>query len=264
MREQRSEGIAWSIEGGIGRIVLDRPQAHNAIDAACARALTRAIGEVAEARPRVVLLTGRGSVFCAGADIAAMTQQGDALPGYIEAILSHLHPSLLRLVSLPVPVVTAINGSAGGAGVGLALCGDFALGAASMKLRTGYAAIGLSPDMGAIYFMGRRLGAVRAKQLFITSEPVDAQRCLDWGIVDALAPDAELAAHAEGLCQRLAAAAPQSLANIKRLCDGAAMRELEAHLALEQSLLIACAASADGREGVRAFVERRAPRFSNG
>lgn len=131
-----------------------------------------------------------------------------------------------------------------------------------MKLRTGYAAIGLSPDMGATYFMARRVGAVRAKQLFMTSDPIDAQRCLDWGIVDALVPDAELAAHAEALCQRLADAAPQSLANIKRLCDGAALRELEAHLALEKSLLIACAASADGREGVRAFIERRAPRFS--
>ena len=262
MTEHRSEGIAWSVAGNIGRIVLDRPQAHNAIDSACALALTRAITEVAQARPRVVLLTGRGSVFCAGADIAAMTQQGDRLSAYIDEILTHLHPSLLRLASLPAPVVTAINGSAGGAGVGLALCGDFALGAASMKLRTGYAAIGLSPDMGATYFMARRAGAVRAKQLFMTSDPIDAQRCLDWGIVDAIVPDTELAAHAEALCQRLADAAPQSLANIKRLCDGAALRELEAHLALEKSLLIACAASADGREGVRAFIERRAPRFS--
>src|SRR3989339_702843 len=92
------------------------------------------------------------------------------------------HPALLRLSELPVPVVTAINGPVGGGGIGWALCGDFALAAASMKLRTGYAAIGLSPDMGASHFIARRVGSMRARQLFMLSDPVDARQCLELGL----------------------------------------------------------------------------------
>lgn len=155
-----------------------------------------------------------------------------------------------------------MNGPLGGAGIGLALCADFVLAAESVKLRTGYAAIGLSPDLGASYFLARRVGAVRAQQWFMLSETIDAQRCLAHGVVDALHPDAELAGAAENLALRLAQAATASLAGIKALCSGLPARDLQAHLSLEHQLLTARASGADAQEGVRAFVERRAPRFT--
>jgi 2-(1,2-epoxy-1,2-dihydrophenyl)acetyl-CoA isomerase len=262
--ERRSaDGILWRIdEHGIARLVIDRPERHNTLSEAAAGAFARAVDELAAGAPRVVLVSGRGSIFCAGGDIDEFSAHAAALAPLVERTLKAIHPALLRLAELPVPIVTALNGAVGGAGIGLALCGDFALAAASMKLRTGYAAIGLSPDVGASYFLTRRAGSLRARQLFFTSETLDALGCLEAGIVDAVYPDAQLMPEAEALCARLAAAAPGSLAAIKRLCDGAPRRSLAEHLALEQALLVEQAGSADAREGVAAFLARRRPNFS--
>lgn len=255
------QGIAWSVEEGIGRIVLRRPEHANAIGAASSRALVRAIDEVLAAAPRVVLLTGEGRVFCAGGDIEEFVAAGEDLPALVDEILDPLHPALLRLVNGPAPLITVLNGAVGGAGVGLALAGDFVLAAESMKLRTGYAAIGLSPDAGSSWFLARRIGVLRAQQWLMLSDPIDSQRCLAAGAVDALHPDAELAAAGEALARRLAAGAPGSFAAIKALCADAPGRTLEAHLALEHRLLRERAGSADAREGVAAFLQKRAPRF---
>jgi 2-(1,2-epoxy-1,2-dihydrophenyl)acetyl-CoA isomerase len=141
----------------------------------------------------------------------------------VNEILDGLHPALLRLATGPAPLVVAVNGPAGGAGVGLALCGDFVLAAESMKLRTGYAAIGLSPDAGASYFLSRRVGPVRAQQWLMLSDAIDSQRCLASGAVDAVYPDAELAAAGEALVTRLAAGASASFAGHQgpvRRCAG--------------------------------------------
>ena len=132
----------------------------------------------------------------------------------------------------------------------------------SMKLRTGYTAIGLSPDAGASFFLARRVGPERAKQLFFLSEPIDAQRCLALGIVDEVHPDDAFGAAVEAMVARLAAAATGSLGRVKRLCDGIGARGLGEHLALERDLLQQSACSQDAREGTRAFLDRRAPRFS--
>ncbi|KAF1066299.1 enoyl-CoA hydratase-related protein [Variovorax sp.] len=247
-------GIAWSVEEGIGRIVLRRPERANAIGAASSRALVRAIDEVLAAAPRVVLLTGEGRVFCAGGDIEEFVAAGEKLPALVDEILDPLHPALLRLVNGPAPLVTVLNGAAG----------DFVLAAESMKLRTGYAAIGLSPDAGSSWFLARRIGALRAQQWLMLSDPIDSQRCLAAGAVDALHPDAELVAAGEALARRLAAGAPGSFAAIKALCADAPGRTLEAHLALEHRLLRERAGSADAREGVAAFLQKRAPRFGAG
>jgi 2-(1,2-epoxy-1,2-dihydrophenyl)acetyl-CoA isomerase len=261
MQAHQTEGVEWHVTDGIGRIVLNRVQHSNSISCKAGIAFAQAIDAIAQARPRVVLLTGRGKVFCAGGDIGEFRANAQVLDELVSEVLAALHPAMVRLATLPVPVVTAINGSVGGAGLGLALCGDFALASSSLKLRTGYAAIGLSPDAGSSYFLTRRVGTTRAKQLFFLSDAVSAQQCLEWGIVDAIFPDDKLMEEAQALCTRLAAAATGSLAAIKQLCDGAGQRTLPEHLALERALLEARARSRDAREGVSAFVERRAPRF---
>ncbi|TSA10114.1 MAG: enoyl-CoA hydratase [Comamonadaceae bacterium] len=258
---QVSAGIAWGVANGVGRIILQRPEQANALTQAASRALVRAIHEVLDGQPRVVLLTAEGRIFCAGGDINEFMAAGPTLDALVDDVLTPLHPALHRLATAPLPIVAAVNGPVAGAGIGLALCADFVLGAESMKLRTGYAAIGLSPDAGASYFLARRVGALRAQQWLMLSEAIDAQRCLQHGVIDALHPDAELAKAAETLVQRLVRSASASLAGIKTLCSGLQTRDLQGHLALEKLLLVERARSADGQEGVRAFIEKRSPRF---
>jgi 2-(1,2-epoxy-1,2-dihydrophenyl)acetyl-CoA isomerase len=261
LEEQRLDGIRWHVAAGVGRVVLDNPGRQNAIGRATSVALARAIAEVIAARPRVILLEGRGPVFCAGGDIREFGEAGDQLAALTEAILEVLLPAFLRLARAPCPVVTAVAGSVGGAGIGLALCGDFVLASETMKLRTGYAALGLSPDVGASYFLARRIGPVRAQQWLMLSESSDAARCLAAGAVDQVFAPADLAAGTQALVARLCAAAPASVAAMKRLALEGPSLALEAYLSLERELLAACARTGDAREGVAAFLSKRAPRF---
>jgi 2-(1,2-epoxy-1,2-dihydrophenyl)acetyl-CoA isomerase len=254
-------GIEWEVADEVGRIVLARPERANALGLDNGAALARALGEVTAAAPRVIVLAARGAIFCAGGDIQDFVAAGDRLEALVADSLAVLLPAYLKLAAAACPVVSVVSGPVGGAGIGLALAADFVLASTTMKLRTGYAAIGLSPDVGASYFLARRIGAVRAQRWLMTSDAMSAEQCLAAGAVDELhAPDA-LPAAAEALVQRLRHAAPHSLAAIKRLCGSAGNRSLAEHVAFERELLQACARTADAREGVRAFIEQRAPKF---
>ncbi len=255
------EAVLWRLDDGIAHLILNRPARANAIGLATAHCLANAIDAVLDAQPRAILMQARGSIFCAGGDIGEFTAAGDKLAELVDAILDVLHPAFLRLCTSAIPVVAEVGGPIGGAGVGLALSADFVLASSAMKLRTGYAAIGLSPDMGSSWFLARRAGAVRAQQLLMRSEAVDAAQCLAWGLVDEVhAPD-QLPAAALALARRLADSSRGSMAAIKTLAMGQGERSLEAHLALEHAHLKNCAASPDGQEGVAAFAYRRKPVF---
>jgi 2-(1,2-epoxy-1,2-dihydrophenyl)acetyl-CoA isomerase len=259
----KMNGIEWNVDDqGVGRILLNRPEHNNALGTSNAHALVRAIDEVLVDRPRVVVIEARGPIFCAGGDIHEFVRAGEQLDELIDAILNELLPGYLKLAQATCPIVTVVGGPVGGAGVGLALCGDFVLASDTMKLRTGYAAIGLSPDVGASYFLARRVGAVRAQQWLMLSDAIDAQRCLAAGAVDHVHPAAELDAAAQALVGRLCASAPASLAAMKRLSLEGPALSLKAYLALEKALLKACARTGDAREGTSAFVAKRKPQFS--
>lgn len=255
-------GMEWSVDQGVGTLLLNRPEQHNALGAANASALAQAIDEVLTTQPRVIVIKSRGPIFCAGGDIQEFAQAGERLDEVVNSILDELLPCFLKLAQATCPIVTVVGGPVGGAGVGLALCGDFVLASDTMKLRTGYAAIGLSPDVGASYFLARRVGVVRAQQWLMLSDAIDAQQCLAAGAVDQVLPAAELDAAAQALVQRLCASAPASLAAMKRLARETHSLSLQAYLSLEQQLLKACARTADAREGTAAFVAKRPHRFT--
>lgn len=261
LKLQRQSDVEWRIDDAVGRIVLDRLERANALGFANGQALTQAIHEVVAAAPRVIVMSARGPVFCAGGDIQEFVAAGDGLEQLIIDTLDSLLPAYLKLATAPCPVVSVVNGPVGGAGIGLALIGDFVLASTTMKLRTGYAAIGLAPDVGASYCLARRVGAIKAQRWLMTSDAIPAEQCLAAGAVDELhAPDT-LPAAAEALVKRLRQAAPASLAAIKKLCSSAGSLGIAEHIALERELLESCARTGDGLEGVRAFVEKRAPKF---
>jgi len=250
-------GIEWTSSPLVGSVVLDRETHHNALGLASASALAKAIAEVLAAQPRVVVVKARGPIFCAGGDIQEFESAGDRLPELVDGILNQLLPAYLQLAQATCPVVTVVGGPVGGAGIGLALCGDFVLASDNMKLRTGYSAIGLSPDVGASYFLARRVGAVRAQQWLMLSQAVDAARCLAAGAVDQVFPAHELDASAQDMIGQLCRAAPTSLAAIKKLSTQGPGLSLQEHLLLEQQWLKTCASTLDAREGIAAFVQKR-------
>ncbi|KRB75163.1 enoyl-CoA hydratase/isomerase family protein [Noviherbaspirillum sp. Root189] len=256
-----SDLVLYDLRDGVATITLSRPDAGNAIDEAFGLAFGAVVDRLAaQVGVRAVLLTGSGKKFCVGGNIDEMRNTAD-LTALMQAGIPRLHAAMARLAELPCPIITAVNGPVGGGGIGLALCGDIVLAAQSMKLRGGYSAIGLSPDLGASWQLARRAGAAQAKRILFLNESVGADECLALGLVDAVYPDERLAEEARTLAARLATGATASFGRIKQLVDGAVTRSLQEQLALEANHMIASADSHDGREGVRAFVEKRSPAF---
>lgn len=248
--------------GDAAIITLNRPERANVLDADAGDALCECIDKlVADGAVRAVLLRARGKHFCAGGDIAAFVSNRHDLPGLLDRALPRLHRAIHALATLPVPVISALNGPVGGGGIGLALCADIVLAAESMKLRGGYSAIGLTPDAGASWFLARRVGASRAKEIFFTNEPLSAHECLAIGVVSHVYPDEELESRAMALVQALSRGATASLSRIKVLIDGAPGRSLSEQLDLERSSMVASGGTADAIEGALAFSEKRAPVF---
>lgn len=243
-------------------ITFTNPARGNALDMAMARAFADAIEQVAAHQDvRALLITAQGKQFCVGGDVNAMADASRPLTDILRELLEPVHAAIKLLNLLSFPVVCAINGAVGGGGIGLALCGDLVLAAASMKLRGGYSAIGLTPDVGATWVVTQRAGAARAKEIFLTNRPFSADECLRIGLIDAVHPDAELHQAARQLAHQLANGPAQSQARIKSLINHAAHRTLEQQLDAERDAMYASGESADGKEGVRAFIDKRAPQF---
>jgi 2-(1,2-epoxy-1,2-dihydrophenyl)acetyl-CoA isomerase len=243
---------------------LNRPQRANVLDLEMSAALIAAIETVARDQSvRAVLLQARGRQFCGGGDITDFADSLDTLGDLLDQHIPPLHRAIHQLATLPVPVISALNGPIGGGGIGLALCADIVIAAESMKLRGGYSAIGLTPDVGSSWFLARRIGAARTKEIFFTNEPLSAHQCLALGIVSRVCPDAELSEDAFALATSLARSATGSLARIKLLVDGAADRSLQEQLDLEHRCMVDSGCSAEAAEGVKAFMQKRAPRFTN-
>lgn len=255
--------VLWRVDHGVGHITLNRPHAANAMDTPLAEALVAVIAQAANADIGAVLLSSTGKQFCAGGDINEFVERRADFDALIRAMLDILHPAIHRLVTLPVPVVSAVHGPVGGAGIAMALCADIVLATPAMKLRGGYSAIGLSPDLGASWYLTRRAGAAKAKYILMTNRALPAEECLRLGLVDELHPAEQLLPAAQALAADLARGATGSLGGIKRLCDEAPSLDLHTHLERERRALLRCALSADGREGVTAFIEKRAPRFTD-
>ena len=251
-----------SIEGGVAKLRLNRPSVGNALDGATALALAAAVDAIeADGSVRVVVLCANGKHFSAGGDIGEFLREREHLAASIGEGLIVLNRTLSKLTALPMPVVTALNGPVAGGGIGLALTADLIIAGESARFRSGYTAIGLSPDAGTSFFLVRALGATRAKELMFLNHSLSAREAFAAGLVNRVVPDEELERDTDALVAELIALPERSLAAVKTLVNETSDGLYERTLARERDLIVANAAGADAREGIAAFIARRPPVF---
>jgi 2-(1,2-epoxy-1,2-dihydrophenyl)acetyl-CoA isomerase len=258
------ETVELKVEERVAWLTLNRPEALNALTAQAGRELTVAIDEVA-ANPdvRVAVLTGAGRGFSSGADLKeGLTRPDGGKPDVATPLREIFHPLILRLRTLEKPVVAAVNGGAVGIGCSLALAADIVIAAESAYFLMAFANIGFGLDGGASALLVGRVGHARATEMAMLAERVNAQKALEWGLVNRVAPDDALLTVAAELAAKFAAGAPGSYASIKRTLNAAAYPRLAEVLDLEATLQQERAESADFMEGVLAFVQKRPAEFT--
>jgi 2-(1,2-epoxy-1,2-dihydrophenyl)acetyl-CoA isomerase len=253
--------VTLDVGGGIARLTLNRPDAGNALDPALAAALADAAeGLGGRDDVRVVLLGAAGPMFCVGGDLGFMARAEDPAAA-VHALAADFHRGIEALAALPAPVVTVVQGVVAGGGLGLVTVADLVLAGASARLTMAYTAAGLSPDGGTTFFLPRLVGHRRAAELALLNERLAAEEARDLGLVSRVVPDADLAGEADALAARLAAGPAGAYAAVKRLLRASGSASLAEQLAAEAEAIAANAGSADGREGVAAFLEKRPPVF---
>jgi 2-(1,2-epoxy-1,2-dihydrophenyl)acetyl-CoA isomerase len=248
---------------GYRLVTLNRPQRLNSFNETMHRALMAALTDAeADSTCRALLLTGAGRGFCAGQDLSDRVANGDARPDLGHTIETFYNPLVRKLRALPFPVVVAVNGVAAGAGANIALAGDIVLAARSASFVQAFARIGLVPDSGGTWFLPRLVGAARARGLALLAEPLPAEKAEAWGLIWKTVDDDTLMGEAHKLVRHFAGAPTFGLARIKRALEAAETNDLDTQLDLERDLQRQAGASPDYAEGVKAFMEKRAPVFT--
>ena len=254
--------LVYEVKDQVARITFNRPDAANALDLQMGLDLMHASIQASEdPAVRAVLITGAGKMFSGGGDLKSFAAQGDALPGHLKEVALYLHAAISRFVRMDAPVIAAVNGAAGGAGMSLCLFADLVLAAESAKFTLAYTRAGLNPDGGSTYFLPRIIGVRRALELALTNRVLSAKEALEWGIVTKVVADAELQTEAQALARELAAGATRAFGKAKRLLHHSFSESLETQMELEAQAIADSARTHDAREGIAAFIAKRKPAF---
>jgi len=244
-------------------ITFNRPQRLNAFTEEMHLGLRAALDD-AQADPacRALLLTGAGRAFCAGQDLSDRVAGSGPPRDLGQSLENFYNPLVRRLRALPFPVVAAVNGMAAGAGANIALHCDIVLAGRSARFVQAFAKIGLVPDSGGTWLLPRLVGAARARGLALLAEPLSAETAQEWGLIWKAVDDHRLMAEAEAMCLQFAKGPTIGLGLIKRALEAAEQNGLDSQLDLERDLQREAGFTSDYAEGVRAFMEKRAPDFS--
>jgi 2-(1,2-epoxy-1,2-dihydrophenyl)acetyl-CoA isomerase len=251
-------------DGAVTTITLNRPEAMNAANVELRDGLREAVQQAAaDPHTRAVILTGAGRAFCSGADLkSGFDPAEDGRPDIRTALNDHFHPIIEGLRTMPKPVISAVNGPAVGIGISFALAGDLVLAAESSYFMLAFVNIGLVPDGGSTFLIPERIGFARATEMAMLGEKVPAEQALQWGLINRVIADDELQTAAHELATRMAAGPTRSYAGSKRQLNAWSFGRMQEQLALEATVQHEAARTADFIEGVTAFVEKRAPRFT--
>lgn len=264
MPDSTPSSITYAVAEGVATLTLNRPDRLNSFTDAMHVEVRDALAHAAaDPAVRVLVLTGAGRGFCAGQDLSdrkvAPGGEGVDLGDSIER---NYKPLVLALRSLPKPVIGAVNGVAAGAGANVALACDVVVAARSASFIQAFCRLGLVPDAGGTYFLTRALGAPRAMGLALFGDKLSAEQAEQWGLIWKCVDDAVFAETVRDLALQLAQGPTQGYARTKAIIQAAEARDLAAQLDAERDAQRALGRSADYREGVAAFLERRAPRFT--
>jgi 2-(1,2-epoxy-1,2-dihydrophenyl)acetyl-CoA isomerase len=246
-------------DGAVLTVTLNRPEMLNAINGAVHRGIADGLKQARDPEIRAVVITGAGRGFCVGQDL----REFDEHPGSTGDMLrATYHPNVLAIRALEKPVIAAINGPCAGAGLSLACACDLRIAAESASFVPGFVGIGLVPDAGGSFHIGRLLGQARAFEWMTSNRKLSAEQAAEWGLVSGVVADADLQAHTAELAANYAAAPTKAIAMTKRLFEQAQLGTLEEQLELEAQLQTAATETEDFTEGMTAFREKRAPRFT--
>ena len=257
------DSILYEVRDGLAYVTLNRPDAANAFDLEFVRAFHRVMIDCDKNKAvRAVLMTGAGKMFSAGGDLKFFLQAGDKVASVLAEMTASLHTGIAVMNRMDAPVVIAVNGMAAGGGMSLAMTGDIVFAAESARFTMAYTAGGLSPDGSSTWFLPRLAGFRRAKELALTNRMLSAAEAREIGIVDRVVPDGDLMTEAEKQARAFAEGPTGAYGAVKRLMIESFQNGLETQMELESRAIAAHASSADGREGVGAFAEKRKPNFA--
>ena len=257
-RSGNMEKVTLSSKNGISTIMLNRPESYNALDFETLISLEKIITDVEKNDDQVVLLTGAGKAFCAGGDISMMTQVEDSKQ--FEGIMDTITNIAIKLYTLPKIVITAVNGSAAGLGLSIALASDYIVANEDAKFGMLFAGIGLIPDGGGHFFLKERLGVHQAKQFIWNLQQVEAKQAQKIGIVDIVTEDKAETIAIE-TAQKIKMSPFQAIIRSKMILHEANKERLKASLEAEKAGQVAMSITKDHKEGIQAFLEKRTPKF---
>lgn len=250
------------IADGLAHIILNQPDRGDPVDGVFCRELSLAMAELSEREDvRAVLISARGKMFSVGGDMAAFERQADSLPSLVNHSTADLHTAIVRMKRMRAPVVVAVHGHVAGGSMSLAAAADIVVLAKSAKVTAAFTKIGFSPDTGSTMTLTARMGVVRAKLFFLLAETLNAEAALAAGLADLVVDDDKVLAEAERIGREWASGPTEAYGGIKRLFLAAPHRSFESQLEDEAQTLAAIAKTADAREGIKAFREKRSPRF---
>jgi 2-(1,2-epoxy-1,2-dihydrophenyl)acetyl-CoA isomerase len=257
-----SRTVLTACADGVATLTLNRPEARNALDMAMRRDLEEALTRLdGDAGVRVLVVRGAGEHFCAGGDVKFMRDNPmTAAEG--QSRVEAINRAILTLARFRAPTIAMVDGAAAGAGCNLALACDLVVASDRARFGELFARIGLIPDAGGTYFLPRRVGLARAKELVFTADIIDAREAERIGLINRVVPAADLERETSVLARRIAEGPPRVLAAAKTLLDRAPALDLESALHWEALTQGAMIATADHREGLRAFFEKRPARFT--
>lgn len=254
--------VTTSREGDVTTVALNRPDKLNALTPGVFAEMAQAIDDAIAAGARALVLTGEGRFFCSGADLQPDGLGYEGLPDDLGELLdASYNPFVRKLADLPIPIVTALNGPAAGAGVSLALAGDIVVMAQSAYILLAFVNIGLAPDAGATWLVSRSAGRARAMEMMLLGERMPADEALAAGLVNRVVPDGEALATAQALAAKLAAGPTQAIGLIRRQIAFALDHDFHASLGCERDNQSQLGRSADFAEAIAAFGEKRKPQF---